>query len=250
MKKRKKIIILICIATFLVWMLYTNLSVAFTYYAISFDSLPKSFEGFKIAHISDFHNAKFGNAAESIVDGIKEEKPDIIAITGDLIDSSNTNVEVALDLVKGLVEIAPCYYVTGNHESWVDNGVYQILEDKLTEYGVPRLPDNLSLSQLPHIQNHPEAWQSARRHVFWEASKASHLPWSLSTAVPFQAFYSVFLILQSFLQTSYIRFPATDNRQNCQTDPDLLEGRDVLRYRLHGRYSQPYIPYLLSLLLW
>ncbi|HCS74500.1 MAG TPA: phosphoesterase [Clostridiales bacterium] len=142
MKKRKKIIILICIATFLVWMLYTNLSVAFTHYAISFDSLPKSFEGFKIAHISDFHNAKFGNAAESIVDGIKEEKPDIIAITGDLIDSSNINVEVALNLVKGLVEIAPCYYVTGNHESWLDNGVYQILEDRLTEYGVVILRDS------------------------------------------------------------------------------------------------------------
>lgn len=142
MRKREKIIILICIVAILMWMLYTNLCVTFTHYTISFDSLPKSFQGFKIAHISDFHNARFGNAVESIVDGINEEKPDIIVITGDLIDSSNTNIEVSLDLVKGLVEIAPCYFVTGNHEAWVNNDDYQILENGLTEYGVVILRDS------------------------------------------------------------------------------------------------------------
>ena len=142
MKKRNKWIMVIGMAPFLLWMSHTNLSVVFTRYAISFDSLPASVEGFKIAQISDFHNAMHHDVTRAIVEGVKEENPDMIAITGDLIDSRHTNVEVALNLVEGLVQIAPCYYVTGNHEARVADGVYQKLEEGLMECGVVVLRDS------------------------------------------------------------------------------------------------------------
>lgn len=142
MKKRNKRILALSMTPFLFWMLHTNVCVAFTRYAISFDSLPTSVEGFKIAQISDFHNAVHHDVTKSIVDGLKEENPDMIAITGDLIDSRHTNVEVALKLVEGLVKIAPCYYVTGNHEARVADGVYQKLEKGLMECGVVVLRDS------------------------------------------------------------------------------------------------------------
>ena len=50
--------------------------------------------------------------------GITECKPDIIAITGDFIDCRNPNVDIAMKFILGAVDIAPVYYVPGNHECW------------------------------------------------------------------------------------------------------------------------------------
>ena len=89
----------------------------------------------KIAHISDFHNAKLKNSNACLVDMIRDAQPDIIAITGDLVDSRHTDVDVSIDLVRELVKIAPCYYVPGNHESRIENE-YNTLKQALTDFGV------------------------------------------------------------------------------------------------------------------
>lgn len=118
------------------WMYRTNMNLAFTNYTISFRSLPKSFDGYKIAQLSDFHNRTYGDVTTSIINGLHKEKPDLIAITGDFVDSRDTNIDVSLQLVKELVKIAPCYYVTGNHESRLDEKMYRQFEEGLTKYGV------------------------------------------------------------------------------------------------------------------
>ena len=64
----------------------------------------------------------------------------MIAITGDLVDSSKTNIEIAESLIQRLVKIAPCYYVTGNHEAWIGEK-YQELEKTLIDAGVIVLHD-------------------------------------------------------------------------------------------------------------
>lgn len=79
--------------------------------------IPASFSGCRIAHISDLHNAEFGAANENLLEILRECTPDFIAITGDLIDSRRTNKEVAVAFGKKAAEIAPVYYVPGNHES-------------------------------------------------------------------------------------------------------------------------------------
>ncbi|MBO5287380.1 MAG: metallophosphoesterase [Clostridia bacterium] len=96
--------------------------------------ISKKLEGFKIAQISDLHNTQIGEDNCKIIEKLKEISPDIIAITGDLIDSRNTSIEIALSLVKQAQEIAPCYYVTGNHEDRVED--YPILEQGLKALGV------------------------------------------------------------------------------------------------------------------
>lgn len=58
---------------------------------------------------------------------LSESKPDIIAITGDLVDAGHTDIGVALDFAKEAVKIAPVYYITGNHKaslSQYDAGLY------------------------------------------------------------------------------------------------------------------------------
>lgn len=72
--------------------------------------------GYKIAHISDYHNTKNIFLNDAVVASLKEEKPDVIFITGDLVDSRKTDIQKGIAFVSEIIEVAPVYYVTGNHE--------------------------------------------------------------------------------------------------------------------------------------
>lgn len=81
------------------------------------DKIPESFHNYLIAHISDYHNRTSSIVDKQIIDSLNAEKPDIIVITGDHIDSKIPDVDIALEFTHKLCEIAPVYYVPGNHES-------------------------------------------------------------------------------------------------------------------------------------
>ena len=72
---------------------------------------------------------------------LREANPDMIAITGDMIDSRHTDVAVALEFAQEAVRIAPCYYVTGNHESRLP-AEYAQLKEGLLALGVEVLEDD------------------------------------------------------------------------------------------------------------
>ena len=106
------------------------------------DKIPESFHNYLIAHVSDYHNRTSSVVDKQILDSLKEEQPDIIVITGDLIDSKSTKVDVALEFTRKLCGIAPVYYVTGNHESNVwrsDESEFNRLIDGLSDMGVTLL---------------------------------------------------------------------------------------------------------------
>lgn len=121
---------------FLLWMVVTNIFVEVNTIAVSYTNLPDAFDGFKIVQISDFHNATYANDNAALIADIAEEQPDIIAITGDFVDSDRTDIPVALDFARALSRIAPCYYVTGNHEARLSFHEYKELEDGLLEIRV------------------------------------------------------------------------------------------------------------------
>lgn len=116
------------------WTIWGNTALQLNTVTAASPHLPESFNGFRIAQVSDLHNAEFGQNNEKLVDMLRSAQPDMIAITGDLIDSYNTDVTVALEFAKMAMEIAPCYYVTGNHESRVDQ--YFKLKEDLKALGV------------------------------------------------------------------------------------------------------------------
>ena len=51
----------------------------------------------------------------------------MIAITGDLIDSNRTDIDIAVRFMQQAVRIAPCYFVTGNHEAWIGEDYQQLM---------------------------------------------------------------------------------------------------------------------------
>lgn len=128
------------IVSILLWIIWGNITVDITKVTILNEKIPEQFSGYKIIQLSDLHNAEFGKNNENLVKHIAQLKPDMIVFTGDIVDSNKTNVDVALNLVGKLVNIAPCYYVTGNHESLIGNE-YKRLEDELKELGVIVLRD-------------------------------------------------------------------------------------------------------------
>lgn len=139
-KKLIRITISVIAIMLIIWTVWGNVTVGATHYTVASSRLPASFDHYKIAVVSDLHNAEFGENNSRLVELIKKEKPDIIAITGDLVDSGKTDIEIAGKLVEKLATIAPCYYVTGNHEVWIGKQ-YQELEKILLDEAVVILHD-------------------------------------------------------------------------------------------------------------
>ncbi|MEG1862001.1 MAG: metallophosphoesterase [Oscillospiraceae bacterium] len=115
-----------------VFLHYENNGVRISRYSYWDEKIPESFKGFKIVQISDYHNTAC--LEEAIIKLTQGENPDIIAITGDLLDSRSTDMPVALNLAQRLCSIAPVYYVSGNHEARIIN--IQEFYNKLQNLGV------------------------------------------------------------------------------------------------------------------
>ena len=78
--------------------------------------VPESFSGFKILQVSDLHNRTFGDGQRGLISAIEEQYPDIIVVTGDLIDRRHTDIYSAFGFIRKVVPLRPVYFVTGNHE--------------------------------------------------------------------------------------------------------------------------------------
>lgn len=116
-------ILLFVIILFLFYLIYANKKIKVTNYSFSAN------ENIRIVHLSDIHNDLFGKNNCRLIDVVKKCKPDLIFITGDLLDRRRTNEDRAYYLIKKLSELANVYYVTGNHESKIKN--YSLFEQKM-----------------------------------------------------------------------------------------------------------------------
>ena len=133
-KKRVLFVVAFVLVVLIVWTLWGNTALEVNEYEVVSDRIPQGFEGFRIAQVSDLHNAEFGEGNEKLIQLLSQTDPDVIVITGDLIDSRHTDIEIALDFARQAVKIAPVYYVSGNHEARVRE--YEDLKMGLAEAGV------------------------------------------------------------------------------------------------------------------
>lgn len=134
--KKRPVLLAVCIALILliVWTVWGNSALEVNTYSIVSNRLPNSFSGFRIAQVSDLHNAQMGDGNEKLLAMLREAEPDIIVITGDMVDSYHTDIDIALRFAEDAMQIAPCYYVTGNHEARIAE--YSELKTGLESAGV------------------------------------------------------------------------------------------------------------------
>jgi len=117
------------------WTLWADNAVKETFYTVESDRLPSAFGGFRIAHVTDLHNDTLGDDNAALLAQLQRAQPDIIAVTGDLIDCRVPNMQIALAFMQKAVQIAPVYYVTGNHEAAL-YAEYPSFEKQLIQVGV------------------------------------------------------------------------------------------------------------------
>ncbi len=140
-----------------------NQNVYITKYKISSNKLPIEFDGYKIVQLTDVHSIRDEKQKESLSNKVKSLNPDVIFITGDLIDSPYYSEENAkyeageisipdsktIDFVKELVDIADVYFVYGNHEMMLlDNPENNIFKTSLEALGVKILNNKIDYITL------------------------------------------------------------------------------------------------------
>lgn len=98
--------------------------------------LPAGWDGGRLVVLSDLHGKRFGRQNSRLLEAVRKAGPDVICLCGDMMDEWS-GTEYLRPLLEGLVEIAPVYYVTGNHE-WASGQMPQ-LRQLLEETGVTYL---------------------------------------------------------------------------------------------------------------
>lgn len=112
-----------------------NFTVGLTEVSISSGKLPAAFEGFRIALVTDLHNRVFGPDNDWLVAQLEKAKPDLIALSGDIADE-DSSISALSALLPRLTAVAPCVYVTGNHEWRMKNRAewFSLLEKSGVRY--------------------------------------------------------------------------------------------------------------------
>lgn len=76
----------------------------------------------RLVQLSDLHGWTFGEGNAELIAQVETLEPDIIVMTGDMLDKSEENADTVCDLIRVLVNTAPIYYCYGNHEyQWMQS---------------------------------------------------------------------------------------------------------------------------------
>lgn len=102
--------------------------------------IPAALDGYRILVLSDLHNAEFGPDNAHLLAQIAAAKPDLVAITGDLINKYHLELDVIRRLLPPLTSISPVVFVSGNHEEWMEQRAD--LEEILRAGGVTLLDES------------------------------------------------------------------------------------------------------------
>lgn len=125
---------------------FENCTIQKTEYILLSSRLPTAFDGLRAALVADLHGQQFGKDNGRLLKALRELEPDIIVLDGDLADEY-TDISSLRPFLAGVQEIAPAFFVTGNHEWVLGREKRQELFRLLDEFGVIRLENAYRLLQ-------------------------------------------------------------------------------------------------------
>lgn len=124
------IIFILIVIIPLMTILISNKIISISRYTITSDKIPEAFNNFKILQLSDLHSKDFENNNEKLIEKIDKENPDVIFMSGDMVNLYDKNFEVLFKLIDNLSEKYTIYYILGNHEETL----YDVDIDKIVNY--------------------------------------------------------------------------------------------------------------------
>lgn len=138
MTRRRALAGALTLAAFAAAALPSRCALGVTRYELGYASLPAAFDGFRLVQLSDLHGARFGKGNSRLLAAVRAERPELIALTGDVLQTgSDREVFAAASLCAALARIAPTYFVSGNHD--VSCGALPRLASALAAAGVTYL---------------------------------------------------------------------------------------------------------------
>ena len=186
-------------------------------YTYQSSEIPSDFDNYKICQISDLHCKHFGKNNETLINAIQEMSPDIVVLTGDIVDEDHDDLSSVEQLFIGLQELQiPAYYVTGNHELAPDAAVqYAQLLDLMNTYQVTDLDDrSVSLTkESSSIQLTGCKWRSGYLVHFLPPVNAEGFHILLYHGADFYdliSHYGYDLVLSGHIHGGLVRIPILD----------------------------------------
>lgn len=134
----------------------------------------------KFVVLSDLHSVEYGENNEELIEAIRKEEPDFIAMIGDMLNQDDGNTTVIQNLCRALKEVAPVYYTLGNHEGTLMYGRLDsvALDEVLAKEEVRLLINQTAefqkgdtVIQIAGISNEAEGydyWAKEKLTGFWE----------------------------------------------------------------------------------
>jgi predicted MPP superfamily phosphohydrolase len=100
-----------------VWGASPNRTITVTSFDLAYATFPEAMDGLTLVQVSDLHNQSFGENQQELVDLILAQEPDLVAFTGDMVDSWTADYDQALVLIRELAKHVPVVIVDGNHDA-------------------------------------------------------------------------------------------------------------------------------------
>lgn len=145
MKQNKRWIVLIVVALALillpVFLRWQNDGLTVSRYEYRSAEVDAGLDGYVIVQLSDLQDKCFGTDQSPLLKKVAAIKPDLIVLTGDMVDFHRFTMEPTLALMRGVTQIAPAYFVTGNHEEAFPKEQRREITDAIAECGITVLND-------------------------------------------------------------------------------------------------------------
>ena len=112
--KKRLLAVLLAIVVVIAWgLIRSKYSLELSNYVLS---SPKLTAPIRVVQLTDLHNSEFGENNERLVRMVQKQSPDLIFMTGDMLNGREDETDIAVSLVRRLIEVAPVYFSYGNHE--------------------------------------------------------------------------------------------------------------------------------------
>lgn len=105
-------------------------------YTVKNSKIPSNFNNFKIVHITDVHSKIYGKNNSKIKELIDKINPNIIVMSGDIIDQRTGKVRDFIQMYEDIYRKYPTFYSIGNHERKLKYSLYKNYLQQLREIGV------------------------------------------------------------------------------------------------------------------
>lgn len=132
MKKRILLLVVLAFSALAISIVLSQSSLMVANYSLTASKLT---EPIRIVQLTDLHNSEFGEDNERLAARVADQEPDLILVTGDLLNENEERTDIAVTLIRELAPIAPVYVSYGNHEVGHERRFGTDLRTRYTEAG-------------------------------------------------------------------------------------------------------------------